>query len=455
MTGSGLKFLLQPSSIEGGGALLTTTRFSVRVDDEAIWPTAGDDDESLEIQIDDLLSHLTEFWKPLCLRQTYPIPVAPYRPLQLRLKAEERWENLPPEVAEREDELICGFEEAHDLSHCFAGYFELAPLWLLRAGEAMIIDSRAGPRSTPFEQASEELSRLGEEIAARLSTKAGRWSKLIERWRQRDSGDPTVLLAWTTSLDPSVASALATDGLLSKPRSVAEAANDNDELRIAARMASALPPRQIRQILDIIRGFGKSEAPGLDRLSELVSHHVAEQFAEKRAHEQGEAAARFVRQHLDMAPQSAIDVRKILSDLGVVLEPREVEPASLDALAVWGNSFGPSVLLNLNSKRGTEFAARVTYAHELCHLLLDRGHALSAIEILNSRMPPDMERRARSFAGEFLLPSDAAAECWRLANLPDRGEELAGVVDGVNASWFDVDGFEAGRAEFAGIFRIF
>jgi len=56
------------------------------------------------------------------------------------------------------------------------------------------------------------------------------------------------------------------------------------------------------------------------------------------------------------------------------------------------------------------------------------GDALGAVEILNGRMPPEMERRAKSFAGELLLPSEAAAETWRRANCPDRGEALAAVV---------------------------
>lgn len=427
MTGNGLKFLLQPSAIDGEKRL-TTARLAVRVDDEPVWPAAGAEDVSLEIQIDDLLSHLTEFWKPLALRQTYPIPVAPYRPMQLRVKAEERWENVPPEVAEREDALVCAFEEAHDLSHCFGGYFELAPLWLLRSGDRMIVDSCAGLRTAPFDQAWAEISRLGEEIAERLSTQAQRWSRLIERWRQRDRGDPAVLLAWATSLDRSVASALARDGVLSEPKRVVEAATDNDELRIAARMASALPDGQIRQILNIIHTFGKSEATRLHRLSELVLEHIAQHHDGKRAYEQGEAAARFMRRRLDLPSQSETDIEKILSDLGIVIERRTVQPASLDALAVWGDRFGPAVLLNMSSKRETKAAARVTLAHELCHLLLDRGHALSAVEILNSRMPPYMEQRAKSFAGELLLPYEDAAECWRLASCPDHVDGLEGVV---------------------------
>jgi len=439
MNATGLKFLIRPASPVGEEILLTSGRISVLVDDHCVWPAADAEDVSLDIQIDDLLSHLTEFWKPLMLRQTYPIPVSPYRPMQLRAKAEDRWEKTPPEVAEREDEQLCAFEEAHDLSRCFAGYFGLQPLWLLRAGERMIVDSSAGFRTVPFAQASVELTRVGDEIADRLADSRDRkWTKLIERWRTRDQGDPTTLLAWTTSLDRDTASSLAKDGTLSAPNSVKEAANDNDELRIAARMASALPPAQIREILSVIRTFEKQNAPALYRLSDHVCRHVDDHFAFKRAHEQGEAAARFVREQLNLPTQLPVDIEAIMKSLGIKIVPRKVKPTNLDALAVSGMHFGPAVLLNLESNHGgRRKAARITLAHELCHLLLDHGHALSAIEILNSRMPPDIERRAKSFAGEIMLPSNAAVETWRHEGSPRSLEGLKGVVKTLETD-FDV-----------------
>ncbi|BBU63213.1 hypothetical protein MSC49_31480 [Methylosinus sp. C49] len=427
MSETGLKLLLNlPSEIDDEGRF-TTAEFAVLIDDQPVWPAAGAEGVFLEVQIDDLLSHFIEFWKPLSLRQTYPIAVAPERPTELRAKAEERWESKP-DVAEQEDELVCAFEQAHDLSNCFAGYFDLPPLWMLRSGDRMIVDTLAGMRAPLFEQAWAEISRLGDEIAGHLASRPGRWSNLIDNWCRRDIGEPTALLAWVTSLDQATATKLVDDGILSAPRSVADAANDNDELRIAARMASALPPEQIHQILTLIGAFGKTPAPELDRLGELVGNHIAENFSNRRAHEQGEAAARFVREHLGVSSQAAIDVSALLPDLGVSLEPRKVDPSTLDALAVWGDRFGPAVLLNENSWRGVGRAANVTLAHELCHLLLDRGHALGAVDVLNSRMPLDIERRAKSFAGELLLPSAAAAEIWRLAKSPVSRRELDAVV---------------------------
>jgi Zn-dependent peptidase ImmA (M78 family) len=424
-----LRFLLLPPLPIEGETLVTTARLGVEIEGERVWPMLDAEDVYLEIQIDDLLSHLTEFWKPLVLRQTYPIAAMPNRPSAFRTKAEERWERTPAEVAEREDELVCAFEDAHDLSRCFDGYFELPPLWLLRAGERMVVDTRSSLRTVAFTDAIAALSRIGDEIAKILSSHSSKWQKLIDKWSRRDTGDPAVLLAWATSLNQAAATEFAQEGLLSPPETVLDAANDNDELRIAARMASALPADQIRQILFVVCSLGRNEAPKLERLSAHVCAYITNQFGMKRAHEQGEAAAAFVRENFGLTSQAAIDIEALLLDLGVIVEPRNVDPSSLDALAVWGNKYGPAVLLNRNSTRGKNAAARITLAHELCHLLLDHGHAFTAIEILNSKMPLDTERRAKSFAGELLLPSSAAFTSWQHAGSPRSRDGLLDVIE--------------------------
>jgi len=438
MTREILGFQLELPQAAPDAEPFTTARFGVRFDGDAIWPVAGAEAALLEVQIDDILSHLVEFWKPLSLRQTYPIAVFPDRPSQFRIEAEKRWSSLPIEVAEREDELVSDFEDAHDFSRCFAGDFELPQLWFLRAGDRMIVDApAAGLRSLPFVAASKQISLLGDEIASHLAKRPSRWSKLIDAWRHRDQGDRSRLLAWSTGLDQSFAARLADEGVLSLPTSVSDAANDSDELRIAARMASALPHEQIRQILGVVRSFDKTSAPALDQLGEEVSVHLDREFAGLRDYEQGEAAARFVRERLSAATSSAFDIWKELNRLGVICRSRAVEPSSLDALAVWGDRYGPAVLLNESSvrircRRGAQiernWAARVTLAHELCHLLLDRGHALSAVEVLNSKMPPGIERRAKSFAGELLLPYVAAAEAWTRAGRPRNLEGLEAIA---------------------------
>ncbi len=96
-----LKIELQPLPAKDR---LTTCNLSIFVDGKEAWPVLGENDVSVEVQIDDLLAHLTEFWKPLILRQVFPIDVSPLCPSDLRRLAEQRWAELPPEVTEREEE---------------------------------------------------------------------------------------------------------------------------------------------------------------------------------------------------------------------------------------------------------------------------------------------------------------------------------------------------------------
>lgn len=442
MNSGGLKFDLNWGPKVKRGDPSTTACLTVFIDGEAVWPLDGTPEVGLDIQVDDLLAYLSEFWKPLVLRQTYPIAVIPDRPSHLRAVAESRWESQPSELVEREDESVCNFEDAHNLARCFAGMFDLPPLWLLRTNDRLIVDTQSKLRTVLFQQAYAEFSRIGDEISAHLSHKSERWVKLVQGWNARDVGSPKILLAWSTNLDKEIAWQFAAEGILSAPANVAEAANDDDELRIAARMASALPTDQIRKILNLVRSFEHHKAPKLDELGTSVSNHVNENFAHSRAHEQGEAAASFVRQHLAFSSNTYVNIFDVVEALGTGLYEEDVEPDTLDALAVWGGKFGPAVLLNSNSRRATkgvnvreDLAARVTLAHELCHLLLDRGHALGAVDVLNSKMPRAVESRAKSFAGELLLPSNVAAEVWVAAQSPESLEGLSATIKTLQESY--------------------
>jgi len=174
----------------------TTAELNVLIDEEVVWPVPGEENIRLEIQIDDLLSYLTEFWKPLLLRQVYPIPVKPERPSLLRFEAARRWANQPPEVVEREEEHVAAFEEAHDVSRCFAGLFELPSLWLLRSGLQMQCETAGHTWLVPFDAAREALALVGDTIAERLAgTGEQGWQDLDAAWDRRELGRPNGLSA--------------------------------------------------------------------------------------------------------------------------------------------------------------------------------------------------------------------------------------------------------------------
>ncbi|AGH49451.1 hypothetical protein G432_08630 [Sphingomonas sp. MM-1] len=433
--GDRLKFELRPHSSERRS---TTCALMILIDGEPAWPVPGETEALVEIQIDDLLAHLTDFWKPLMLRQVYPIDAAPSRPSTLRSIAEAEWEHMQPEAAAAEDEAITRFEEAHDLSHAFAGLYGLPPFWMMRSGEDYILESSRALWRLPFDDVRASLNATGDWICARLhEADAERWQDAIAAWQERDAGDAAGLLAWSTGLDRDLATSLLKEGALEPPQNFNDAANDNDELRIAARMAGALPADQIREIIGLARQFAGHEAEALKALAADAQAMIAERFPHAKPFEQGEAAARFVRERLSITADRAVKVFEMATSLGIELRHNPAEPPSLDGLAIWGPRHGPGVFLNEASGRilgrddrdvEASLGARVTMAHELCHLLLDGEHALSAIEVLKARMPAGVEQRAKSFAGEFLVPTDIAAEFWHRAKRPVDRAGLDAVV---------------------------
>jgi hypothetical protein len=419
-------------------ARTTTCTLAISIDDVAVWPVRGEDDARLEIQIDDLLAHLTDFWKPLMLRQVYPIEVNPLRPSDLRRESERRWTELPAGTVDLEEDAVSRFEEAHDLARAFAGVYGLPPFWIVRSGDKFIVETAGALWRLSFAGVRDVLSATGDWICGRLAQADGeRWVEPITAWRERALGDEADLLAWSTGLDRTLATSLIRDGALDAPRDFEDAAKDDDELRIAARMAGALPPEQVREIIALARQFGHGDAPRLRALSKACLQHIAERFDRAVPFQQGEAAARFVRERLDVPADGPVQVFEIATWFGIDVRHAPAEPPTLDGLAIWGSRFGPGVFLNETSGRilsrgnvdvPASSGARVTLAHELCHLLLDGAHALSAIEVLKARMPIGVEQRAKSFAGEFLLPTQIAARHWLDAGRPANRTELDALI---------------------------
>jgi hypothetical protein len=403
-----------------------TRYLQILVDGHPVWPAMGEVEAALEIQSDDLLSYLTEHWKPLLLRQVYPVVETIGRPSDLLRAVSDRWDELPEALADNEADEVARFEEAHNLATAFGGLFELPPAWLVRDGNEMVCEFGNQLYRLPFAEVQTELARVGDEIASTLDATSPKWTGLIHAWRERDIGEASSLLAWSAGLDREVASDLLSQGKLDPPLSVTEAANDNDPLRIAARLAGGLPHNQISAVIDLARSFAGHSASELDRLTDACIKRLEALPRACKPFEQGEAAATEARISLGIPPFQRIDIVTLMGELGIELRMGEFAPKTLEGLAIAGGAYGPGAFVNLAAERVCRYeqdapdnpAVRVTLAHELCHLALDREHAMSAVEILQSRMSRNVEARARAFAGEFLLPSASAARVWDLAGSP-------------------------------------
>jgi Zn-dependent peptidase ImmA (M78 family) len=416
----------------------TLAAISLLADGIPIWPVKGEDTDDFQWYADELLAHLTECWKPLNLRQNYPIPVKPDRPSFLLAEAAKRWSELPSTAIESEQGEVAAFEDVHNLANAFGGITGLLPLWFLRDQNVMIIDTQELFLRVPLKDALHALVSVGNAIADRLQKAHDqKWDKLLTAWKRRDQGDVTLLLAFTIGRDQRAAAELIAEHVLEPPKSFDDAVSDNDELRIAARMAGPMPLNQIKTVLTKVREVVLTRAPRLQEVAEdAVAFVDSDELRDARPHVQGNELAIWLRRKLNLSAQRNIDPERILEkQFGVSVFAIDFGIGSLDAVAVWGPKHGPAVLLNKTSNRvgravniWRNGAARVTAAHELCHFLLDSRHTLSAVDVLGGRMPNRIEQRAKAFAAEFLLPSKEAGDVWRSHGYPLDKESLHPII---------------------------
>lgn len=416
---TGLEFhLSEPLSVDAP----TYARFSVRLNGEGLWPVAGDDCSSMDVFIDDILDYLADFWMPLLLRQTYPLafPEPPERPSSLAAAAGRRWLQMPESQVETEQSLVSAFEEAHNLALCFDGQFGLPSLWLLRNRDELIIDTEDRLCRVEFKQALGALVGLGDDIALRLEKADTQRTTLIEAWRSRDESSGARMLEFSAGLSSDKAEALVRSNYLAEPASIIEAANDDDEILVAARMAGALPLEDIKRIIKLAKGFALHPSEPLAKLGHRTRQHLANKFAGAKPYELGEAAARFCREALRTDVDDVFDVRALATQLGIEVKELPLSMAAMVGLAISGRKHGPGVLLNSRSYHlqnvrawSREARTRYTLAHEICHLLLDGDHSFTAVDVLSGRMHPALESRAQSFAGELLFPTKCAGALWK------------------------------------------
>lgn len=165
----------------------TTRRLAILIDGVAVWPVPGDETARLDIQIDDLLGHLTDHWKPLMLRQTCPTDPPPQKPSDLRRNAERRWADLPSAVTDGEQEAVRRFEDTHDIARAFGGIYGLPPFWILRAGPDFVVETGGRHWRLPFEDVRAALTLVGDQICGVLEVvDRERWEAAVGAWGGRN-----------------------------------------------------------------------------------------------------------------------------------------------------------------------------------------------------------------------------------------------------------------------------
>lgn len=101
-----------------------------------------------------------------------------------------------------------------------------------------------------------------------------------------------------------------------------------------------------------------------------------------------------------------VDIRDILQRLGIEVRETHLATDTIRGVALAGEGLGPAILVNTaSSYNAGEAGRRFTLAHELCHVVFDRGRARTVTIASGPWVAPGIEKRANAFAAYFLMPA--------------------------------------------------
>ncbi|MBB3272757.1 Zn-dependent peptidase ImmA (M78 family) [Pseudomonas sp. OG7] len=394
----------------------------LRINDELIWfqqEEEGDPKLGGESRVPadwtwvDLLAYLAKNWSFLMYEELYPLDLHPETPLDLRKLAEARWHNaqLEEEQIFDEDDEVCAFDKRHNLASGLKGIY-LPSVYVVREGKLawVCVKDDHGNETVlkerfSFEVVKEVLMGVANKIADHLANSTHpRSVRAVQAWINAQESILKHVISIRSGLNDSDLKAIEQLAANEPDFWELEGRHDDSEILAAARLSpGSMGIADRKEILARIKSVSYRVTPVLDSLSEeclatMPVHDRAKPFVG------GYAAALWLRAKLGIEDGEVFEPKQWLENWGVSLEYIEAHE-ELEALAFWGRKHGPAILINkhgsVNSKSSGQ---RATLAHEICHLLLDRKGSLPFADAIGGNTPEWVEKRARAFAAELLLP---------------------------------------------------
>lgn len=369
----------------------------------------------------DFLEYVGANWAYLVSEQNYPFPWLNRvsHPGELWDMADARWARLGDDLADTEEPALLAFERRHNLASAWKGISLPGLTWLRNGSIVWICADGKAPIRARFSECKDELIRVCDAMASAFGDSDNpRVSRAVKLWGIRGEALCQNFVSIATGLSPEVLLTIQGSTELHEFWGVAANSSWNNgefeegELLAAARMtAGLLNAEALSSVLRAVRKLPKHTLAALDDLSSKASYQLRKQ-APQYAFLAGYIAAEFVREKAPTARGKYFDVNDALHKLNVEVRDIAMQTDSIDAVAVWG-SHGPCVVLNKDRAHSQSVErTRMTLAHELGHLIMDRQGGLPFCEVLGGAVDDFMEKRASAFAAELLLPRTAVEFEW-------------------------------------------
>jgi Zn-dependent peptidase ImmA (M78 family) len=353
-------------------------------------------------------------------------------PNLIRRHAEQEWAigrrsgTLSEENYLRQEEAVFEYELRHDLAHSLKGA-TLPSVFIAREDADFVLASTTEIVRIAKDDLIHRLTLVGDNIAERLRPLSDDVSaSRLLNWEQRWPKPSERLVSSNTTLSIEVVNEIGQGKTLQETWELPDEKFEENELLAAARMAAgSLSSASIVHLLDSVRFQPRIVTRELDALSDRAIVFARNIPQTEDPHRQGRRLAQWLREqhgvvtwennHSVVHPNMLLDRWRI-----PVIDISLAEP-TLEGVGIWGKKHGPMVLINRTSphaKRPT--SRRAILSHEICHLLIDRSGALPLAEVMEGRIRPVVEQRARAFGAELLLPTELVERNYvHTSNIPE------------------------------------
>jgi hypothetical protein len=106
--------------------------------------------------------------------------------------------------------------------------------------------------------------------------------------------------------------------------------------------------------------------------------------------------------------ETLVDLDNLLARLGVTSRPEHLDEVGPRGAALAGDGLRPTIVINRDHPMNRAAAGRrFSIAHELCHILHDRGRGRRVTHSSTPWAPAAVEQRANAFAAMLLMPPEA------------------------------------------------